>query len=193
MELSNNYEELTFFQRYDENVLSEFIEIAYEYLVNKNKHKSYSNAALKLNVECFAIEKLIGKLSDLLLESAKLTITEAEFVSNLQPILFDKVHLLWEQVFLKRNLLKEMLTKTEINYAHFSSLNWRLENTIASKSLESCENTHFLMEIQLKNRDDKEQRHFITDIPNIFHFTNVLESALNETKTSHIRRGPTSN
>ncbi len=49
------------------------------------------------------------------------------------------------------------------------------------------------MEIQLKNRDDKEQRHFITDIPNIFHFTNVLESALNETKTSHIRRGPTSN
>ncbi len=90
---------------------------------------------VKLNVECFAIEKLIGKLSELLLESAKLTITEAEFVSNLQPILFDKVHLLWEQVCLKKNLLKEMLSKTEINYAHFSTLNWRLENTVSMVDL----------------------------------------------------------
>jgi hypothetical protein len=86
---------------------------------------------VKLNVECSTIEKLIVKLSELLLESVRLHITETEFINNLQPVLFDKVHLLWETVCLKKNLLKQVLSKTEINHAHFSTLNWRLENTVS--------------------------------------------------------------
>ena len=86
---------------------------------------------VKLNVERSKIEKLIGKLSELLLEITKLNITEAEFIINFHPIVLDKVHMFWERVDLKKNLLKQILTKTRINYANFSTLNWRLENTVS--------------------------------------------------------------
>lgn len=44
------------------------------------------------------------------------------------------------------------------------------------------------MEIQLKNRNGLQHNHFFADIPNLFHMADVLDSALNETKASHIRR-----
>ncbi|XP_059350882.1 uncharacterized protein LOC130687508 isoform X2 [Daphnia carinata] len=129
MDLSANYEELTFFQLHSEDVLKDFIGIAWESLMNKSKSKSYAHAAVKLNTEYVTIEKLVGKLSQLLLECTKLKVTMSEFVDSLQPILLDKVFLLWESVVVKKEILSEILRKTDINHVEFSTLNWRFENT----------------------------------------------------------------
>ncbi|KAI9557271.1 hypothetical protein GHT06_017095 [Daphnia sinensis] len=188
MDLAANYEELSFFQHHNEDVLKDFVGIAWETLMNKSKPKSYAHAALKLNTEHVAIEKLVGKLSQLLVECTKLKITMSEFVDTLQPILLDKVFLLWESIVMKKDTLSEILHKTEVNHVEFSTLNWRIENTLASKTLESNENTTIFMELQMKDRYSKKHHHFVVDIPNLFHLTNILEVALNETKANHVRR-----
>ncbi|KAK4017265.1 COMM domain-containing protein 2 [Daphnia magna] len=188
MDLAANYEDLAFFQHHSEDVLRDFVGIAWEVLMNKSKPKLYTHAALKLNTEHVTIEKLVGKISQLLLECTKLKITMSEFVDSLQPILHDKVFLLWDSVVMKKDTLSEILVKTEINHVEFLTLNWRFENTLASKTLETYENTTVFMELQLKDRYSKKHHHFVADIPNLFHLTNLLEVALNETKASHIRR-----
>lgn len=99
---------------------------------------------VKLNVERSKIEKLIGKLSELLLEITKLNITEAEFIINFHPIVLDKVHMFWERVDLKKNLIKKILTKTGINYANFSTLNWRLENTVSIPFCSQYDSVRFI-------------------------------------------------
>ena len=44
------------------------------------------------------------------------------------------------------------------------------------------------MSMKFQQRNREHQRVFVSDIPNLLHATEVLENALNETKTSHVRK-----
>jgi hypothetical protein len=50
----------------------------------------------------------------------------------------------WERVDLKKNLIKKILTKTGINYANFSTLNWRLENTVSIPFCSQYDSVRFI-------------------------------------------------
>lgn len=91
----------------------------------------FNFVSVKLNTEHATIDKLVGKLCQLLLECTKLKITISEFVDSLQPILLDKVFLLWESILMKRDFLSAILLKTDVNYLEFSTLNWRFETTVS--------------------------------------------------------------
>lgn len=86
-----------------------------------------------MNTDCNHIEKLIGTLAELLLESVKLKVTQSVFVSILQPILLEQTKILkiWDKIDLMRDAITQMLSKTEISPIKFSGFNWRLEHTVS--------------------------------------------------------------
>lgn len=93
---------------------------------------THSTFTGKLNTDSNGIEKLIETIAGLMLESVRLKITQSIFVSSIQPILLEqaKVLKIWDKIDLTRDLIIQILSKTDINFVKFSSLNWRLEHTV---------------------------------------------------------------
>jgi len=180
---------LKFFLDYDDDVISNFVSIAFEHIYGNFRNKAYSSAAQKLGTDPTTIELVISKLVFVLLESARLQLLESEFLACCESILpSSKAMIMWNGLNHEREKLTEVLSKTGINHPHYTSLDWRLESTIASRTLKKRNEIKVDLSLNLKQREGVVLHKLSTDIPNLLHMTQVLEAALFETKSSHIRK-----
>jgi len=96
--------------------------------------------------------------------------------------------IVWNGLNDQREKLIEVLSNTGINYPHYSSLDWRLECLIASRTLKQRKEVNVDLSLNLRQKEGIVLHRLSSDIPNLLHMTHVLEAALFETKSSHIRK-----
>jgi len=84
--------------------------------------------------------------------------------------------------------IRSLLTSLDLGIPHYHNLEWRLDVQIASRSLRRPIEPTLLLGLQLQKDGKINNTVLEADPSNIIHMTEVLDQALQESKSHHCRR-----
>ncbi|KAK5645948.1 hypothetical protein RI129_004412 [Pyrocoelia pectoralis] len=198
LSLRNDHKEhLSLLFNQSPQVLVDFCKLAIDFLQNGPNLKLYNSASQKLQVQPENVQNCIYGLVNLLLESCKHKLSDADFRDSILTIGFTQE----QQVILsklyssKRKDITEILSKLTVTEPHYHDLNWRFEVLVASRSLLHQVTPIITMDLVLTEppnsiEQESTQKHLLlqTDPSNLLHMTEMLEKALIESRSRHSRR-----
>lgn len=182
-----------FLTRQSPPVLQDFCKLAVDYLLKGPNVKVYNAAAQKLNVELNAIKNSVEGLVNLLLESCKSKLSTEDFRDSVIALGFveEKEAILSKLYSIKKDEISSTLEEIGFKLSKYHDMEWRFEVQTASRSLLKQVAPLITLDLSLKNPDTSDEiKHVLlqTDPTNLFHITQELEEALQESRSLHIRR-----
>ncbi|XP_050462521.1 COMM domain-containing protein 2 isoform X1 [Cataglyphis hispanica] len=177
-------------------VLQDFCKLALDYLQKGPNVKVYNAAAQKLNVELNIIKNSVEGLVNLLLESCKhkfLQLNAEDFRDSVIALGFteEKEAILSKLYSVKKDEILNALEGIGFKLPEYYDMEWRFEVQTASRSLLKQVAPLITIDLSLKNPDNSDEIEHVllqTDPINLLHITQELEEALQESRSSHIRR-----
>ena len=175
---------------FDDAVASEFCKIAVGFIRNGINPKMYQTAASKLEIPVEKVRKCVEALMYLMSEMSKALVTELDFQDSLLMIGFSEelISTLLRLYLENREEIRSILSELAFDLPHYENLEWRLDVQIASRALKSQVKPQILMKFDIKDGQKITSKLLETDPVNLVHMTEVLEKALAEMKTAHVRR-----
>lgn len=173
------------------DIIKEFVRISIEFLKKVPNPKVYNTAAKKLEVSPETVKNTVESLMHLYRESAKINLNEEDFRSTIQSIGFNEDSQNVIVLFYSDNAneLRKILRERTLDLPCYHDLDWRIDIQVASRSLRNQAEPKVLMKLKLKDDTNTTETHILqTDAVNLIHLTKTLESALEEMKTSHVKR-----
>ncbi|XP_078495976.1 COMM domain-containing protein 2 [Ciona intestinalis] len=187
---SENIEHLSFLRELDDDIVQEFASLAIQFLTNGIKSKIFRVAAQKLDADPKVVEDAVMGLMQLFSEAAKHKTKAEDFHNSLLTLQFkDSTVELLRQVFVDHNNnTQATLAQCSPTLPTYEDLEWRLDVKVATRSLHQQIEPRILLKLHTKNGDHNDAKLLQTDPVNLINMTRVLEEALNEMKTKHVRR-----
>nr|XP_002126073.1 COMM domain-containing protein 2 [Ciona intestinalis] len=187
---SENIEHLSFLRELDDDIVQEFASLAIQFLTNGIKSKIFRVAAQKLAADPKVVEDAVMGLMQLFSEAAKHKTKAEDFHNSLLTLQFkDSTVELLRQVFVDHNnTTRATLAQCSPTLPTYEDLEWRLDVKVATRSLHQQIEPRILLKLHTKNGDHNDSKLLQTDPVNLINMTRVLEEALNEMKTKHVRR-----
>lgn len=175
---------------FDDNVASEFCKIAVGFIRNGVNPKMYQTAAIKLEIEVEKVRKCVEALMFLMAEMSKALVSEVDFQDSLLMIGFseDLIATLLRLYLENRDEIRSILNELTLALPQYNNLEWRFDAQVASRALKSQTKPLILLKFDIKEGKRVESKLLETDPVNLVHMTEVLEKALAEMKTVHVRR-----
>ncbi|XP_044750435.1 COMM domain-containing protein 2-like [Coccinella septempunctata] len=195
--LRNDHKEhLNLLKDQSTQVLVNFCKLSIDYLNNGPNEKLYSTASEKLGVTADDIQKCVYGLVNLLMLSCQHRLSEADFRDSILTLGFndDQEAILNKFFQSKKSEVIKILHQLSVKEPHFDNLEWRLEVVVASRCMLKQANPILTMDLSLKTQkencvDYTIDHHIIqTDVNNLNHICNELETALKESKSRHCRK-----
>eukprot|EP01103_Thecamoeba_quadrilineata_P001327 TRINITY_DN1117_c0_g1_i1.p1 TRINITY_DN1117_c0_g1~~TRINITY_DN1117_c0_g1_i1.p1 ORF type:complete len:198 (+),score=36.93 TRINITY_DN1117_c0_g1_i1:33-626(+) len=180
--------DLGFLSEVSPELISEFAKFAIESLKKGGNKKVFAGAARQLKVDVETIASAVEGLSFLFSECSKCFLSEADFLETITVLPFspELSGQLKDLYIESRKEIRNILSDLTINMPQYQNLEWRLDVQIASRSLRNQTEPLFLLKLDLNNPD--KTQYLQTDFVNLKNLCNELESALQETKSTHCRR-----
>ncbi|XP_076650570.1 COMM domain-containing protein 2-like isoform X2 [Halictus rubicundus] len=147
----------------------------------------------KLEVEVNVIKHSVEGLVNLLLESCRYKLSTEDFRDSVIALGFseDQEAILSKLYNVKRDEILGVLTSIGFKLPEYHDMEWRFEVQLASRSLLKQVAPLITLDLSIKNPDKEESIEHVllqTDPNNLLHITQVLEEALQEGRSQHIRR-----
>ncbi|XP_019639685.1 PREDICTED: COMM domain-containing protein 2-like [Branchiostoma belcheri] len=183
-------EHLGFLNEVEVEVVKEFCRIAMEFIRSGPNPKLYQSAAQKLGVASETVQHGVEGLMFLLTESARYMISEIDFQDSIMTLGFsDDLRSVLLQLYLSnRGEIRTVLSEMSMDLPHYHNLEWRLEVTVAGRTLRHQVTPRLMMKLHTQDSGEKDVQVLQTDPVNLLHLTQVLEGALSEMKSTHCRR-----
>jgi len=171
-------------------ILSEFVRIAIEFIKNGSNPKLYAGAARALNIDARQVESVVQSMAHLFSESAKYSISEADFVATLVLLGFskEKSDMLKEVYLDNKQEIRRVQTALSMDLPHYSDLEWRLDIQLSSRALRNQISPVFLLRLDTNESGKTASQFLQTDYNNLKNLTEELEKALKESKSAYTRR-----
>eukprot|EP00128_Syssomonas_multiformis_P011792 Colp12_sorted_trinity150504_noHs@27186 len=176
-------------------VVAEFGKIALEFIRKGGSQKLYSSAAQKLGVPAMTIQNAVEGLIYLLTESAKLQISEVDFLDSVLILGFNEElnRLLYDTYVNNRKEIRNILSAMSMALPSYQDLDWRIDVQLASRSLRNQTVPNIILKLDTKDSggvigSKVESTILQTDPAGLAHITSVLEGALGELKSGYTRR-----
>ncbi|KAF5290781.1 hypothetical protein FQA39_LY14624 [Lamprigera yunnana] len=159
--------------------------------------KVYNSASVKLEVKSEDVKNCVYGLVNLLLESCRHKLNDADFRDSLLTIGFaqEQQAILSKFYISKRKDITNILSKLSVQEPHYHDLNWRFEVQIASRSLLHQVTPLITMDFVLTEsanfiEQEPPKKHLLlqTDLSNLVHITEMLENALITSRSRYSRR-----
>lgn len=83
---------------------------------------------------------------------------------------------------------EDLLRGAKMDSAQFRDLQWRLETEIGSRSLRKNSTPRVVLSLGLDRHGQTENTALVSDIPNIIHFSHMVEQALSEGRSQNSRK-----
>jgi len=131
--------------------LREFIRIAIENIKSGTTAKSkYAKAADSLSVEVSVIERSIEALSEVYIECSRRNITESDFSTSIQELLFNpEQNKALSQVYSSNvKEIRSFLSDLSMRLPHYHNLDWRLDIQVSSRCLRNQVKPVFVLELE---------------------------------------------
>lgn len=178
---------------HEPQVLQYFCKLALDYLQKGPNMKLYNTAAQKLQVEVNVMRNSVEGLVNLLLESCRYKLSTKDFRDSVIALGFseDQEVILGEFYSSKRDEILGVLPNIGFKLPEYHDMEWRFEVQLASRSLLKQVAPLITLDLSIKNPDKEESVEHVllqTDPNNLLHITQVLEEALQEGRSQHIRR-----
>jgi len=184
--------DLEFVKSLPTEALSEFVKTALEFLRNGAKPNLYNSAARALNAEVRQIEGVVEAVAFLFAESARLNITEQEFVDSLavNGVDFDAdlISRLKQLYLEQKETIRSIQKELTFDLPHFVNVDWRLDVQVASRTLRSQLTPVFTLRFDTEENGKPKHQFLQTDYSNLKHICDELEVAIKEIKAPYCRR-----
>ncbi|PNF36213.1 COMM domain-containing protein 2 [Cryptotermes secundus] len=177
------------------NVLQDFCRLALDYLRKGPTPKLYQTAAQKLDVQPEIIRNAVEGLVNLLVESCRHQLSDIDFHDTVLTLGFSEEHQETLESFYrgKKQEIYDVLSQLTLDQPHYHDLEWRFE--VASRALQHQVTPLITMNLALETKtglasDSTTTKNIVlqTDPTNLVHITQVLEEALQESRSQHSRR-----
>ncbi|XP_044020786.1 COMM domain-containing protein 2 [Aphidius gifuensis] len=184
---------LLFLEKQPVQVVQDFCKLAIDYLNKGPNQKIYATAAQKLDVEAEIIQASIEGLINLLLECIKHKLTIDDLKKLLLNLGFDeeKESVISQLYISKQNDISKALENTGFKLPQYHNMEWRFEVQVASRLVPSQIIPTMTLDFELKNTDSTDKIEHVTlqtDAPNLLHLCQVIENAIKEGKSQHVRK-----
>ncbi|MDP2436160.1 MAG: hypothetical protein Q8P67_10490 [archaeon] len=171
------------------SVLEQFVKIAIEFLRQGETRKKYMVAAQALELPVDVVEHSVEALSWLFAQSARMLIRERDFIDSLIIVGFEHgfARAMWESYSANRKELRQILAEDQVSLPSFKDLRWRLDVQLGSRSVHNVSHVVYLLALHLDG-PSPQTIHLQTDLANLKHITQLLEQALQASRSGHVRR-----
>lgn len=185
-----NLEHLEFLRDADEQLVNEFGSISLQFLSNGINRKIFKAAAQKLDVDVSIIEKAVVGLMKLFSEASKNGLQGSDFYDSLITLEFNTANArTLDKLYSECSKdTRHMLSQCAPSLPQYEDLEWRLDVKLATRCLHQQLTPNVLLKFHIKDGEKQECKVLQTDPVNLIHTTQVLEEALGELKTKHVRR-----
>eukprot|EP00128_Syssomonas_multiformis_P011791 Colp12_sorted_trinity150504_noHs@2778 len=141
------------------------------------------------------IQNAVEGLIYLLTESAKLQISEVDFLDSVLILGFNEElnRLLYDTYVNNRKEIRNILSAMSMALPSYQDLDWRIDVQLASRSLRNQTVPNIILKLDTKDSggvigSKVESTILQTDPAGLAHITSVLEGALGELKSGYTRR-----
>ncbi|GLV41551.1 uncharacterized protein CBL_06780 [Carabus blaptoides fortunei] len=190
LSLRNDHKEhLTLLTTQTSQVLVHFCKLAIDYLQNGPNTKLYNTASQKLQVDAEAIQNAVCGLINLLLESCKHKLNEADFRDSVLSVGFpQELQIVLSKFYdSKKDELGEILSHSAVIVPHFYDLDWRFEVQVASRCLLKQVTPMITMNLCLEHQPDVKPADYVGPRENIVLQTDVT-NLLRNFSGSHCKK-----
>ena len=187
---SDNAEHLEFLKKCDDDVIKEFGAICFQFFMQGINPKIFKAAAQKLEVEVNVVEKAVIGLMQLVSEVVRHKLTDKDFLESLITLGFSNAAAeILQKLFSDHSPeIQTLLVRDALSLPRYEDLEWRLNIKLATRSLHHQVTPAVLLKFHVIDGYTKRQKIVQTDSVNLLHLTRVLEDALDELKSNHVRR-----
>ncbi|XP_023705076.1 COMM domain-containing protein 2 isoform X2 [Cryptotermes secundus] len=169
----------------------------------KDDHKQHISLLIsqptneKLDVQPEIIRNAVEGLVNLLVESCRHQLSDIDFHDTVLTLGFSEEHQETLESFYrgKKQEIYDVLSQLTLDQPHYHDLEWRFEVQVASRALQHQVTPLITMNLALETKtglasDSTTTKNIVlqTDPTNLVHITQVLEEALQESRSQHSRR-----
>ena len=189
LSISNEHlEHLSFLHKVSEDIVKEFVGLSVQFLTNGVNQRIFKAAAQKLNIEEEVIENAIFGLMQLFVEAAKYKLTCEDLHDSLLALEFDEFTATTVKEAFESSETRHVLTSCLPSLPEYDNLEWRFDVKLATRSLHQQITPIVRIKLHTSNGKEKCTHLLQTDPVNLRHMSQVIDEALNEMKTNHVRR-----
>nr|CAB3232805.1 COMM domain-containing protein 2-like [Phallusia mammillata] len=185
-----NLQHLEFLRDAEDHLVQEFGSISLQFLANGINRKIFKAAAQKLEVDVGIIERAVIGLMKLFSEASKNGLEGTDFYDSLIALEFsntnaETLNKLYSDC---SKDTRHILAQCAPSLPVYEDLEWRLDVRLATRSLHQQLTPNVLLKFHITDGEKSEMKVMQTDPMNLIHTTRVLEEALEELKSNHVRR-----
>jgi len=183
-------EHLSFLVGQEAEVLKEFCRISLNFIRSGSNPKVFTGAAQKLGVAANDVQHGVEGLMYLFTESARLMLSDIDFNDSIMTLGFEEAtrSTLCEVYLAHRRDIRDILGEVSLDLPHYHNLEWRMDVTLASRSLRHQTSPNVLLKLDTEEDGERQTQLLTSDPVNLAHLTRVLEGALQEMKSGYCRR-----
>ncbi|XP_076802324.1 COMM domain-containing protein 2-like [Clavelina lepadiformis] len=187
---SDHRQHLSFLHNIDDSVIEEFVMISLQFLTNGINQKIFKTAAQKLQADADDVKNAVIGLMHLFTEAAKHRLKEEDFYDSLIALGFrdSSASILKEVYSTSQKEARTVLNQCSPTLCSYDNLEWRLDVKLSTRALHQQITPVVRMKLHTSDGNSKETKVLQTDPVNLSHMTRVLEEALDELNTNHVRR-----
>jgi len=185
---TENLQHLAFLHDACDEVVKEFVGISLEFLTSGINRRIFKTASQKLQAEESLIENAVVGLMQLFAEATKYKLSNEDLFDSLLAMGFSETI---------SSIIKDAFSSSETRRAlssyastlpEYDNLEWRLDMQLGTRSLHQQITPLIRMKLHTSDTGQLTTNNLQTDPVNLLHMSRVVEEALEELKSNHVRR-----
>ena len=189
LNISNeNLKHLAFLHDAGDEIVQEFVNISLQFLTSGINPKIFKVAAQKLDAEESVVKNAVIGLMQLFSEATKYKLSDEDLYDSLIALDFSEtVSKIVKKAFSTAKT-RRALASCASALPGYDNLEWRLDIQLATRSLHNQITPVIRMKLHTSNGEDCKTHLVQTDPINLLHMSRVVNEALDEMKSNHVRR-----
>ena len=184
----DNLQHLSFLHDANNDVVKEFVDISLQFLTSGMNKKIFKVAAQKLQADENVVENAVVGLMQLFAEATKYKLNNDDLYDSLVAMGFAEQHAETIKDAFSSTTTRRALNNCASTLPGYDNLEWRLDVKLSTRSLHQQLDPVVRMKLHTSDGEQKNVHFLQTDPVNLLHMSRVVEEALDEMKSNHVRR-----
>ena len=185
---AENLQHLAYLHNVANDVVKEFVDISMQFLTSGINKKFFKTAALKLQADEILVENVVVGLMQLFAEATKYKLNDEDLFDSLIAMGFsENIAIIIKESF-SSSSARRALTSCAATLPEYDNLEWRLDVQLGTRSLHQQIDPIIRMKLHTSEGNQSTTYDLQTDPVNLLHMSRVVEEALDEMKSNHVRR-----
>ena len=185
---SENLQHLAFLHEAKDEIIKEFVNVSLEFLTSGINKRIFKVASQKLQAEESVVENVVIGLMQLFAEATKYKLSNEDLFDSLLAMGFSEVIANTIKEAFSGSATRRTLTSCASTLPEYDNLEWRVDVQLGTRSLHQQITPLIRMKLHTSDGDQIKTNDVQTDPVNLLHMSRVVEEALEEMKSNHVRR-----